>query len=1206
LSAGAEKGFKFLGAKLEGKITGSMRADPIGLCVWEVPQGHGSLQVEATRNLYRKPVLVMVAYFNAAVGVFVEQTVVFFHIEEWVAKVLGEFYIDGKARIQADSDIALGNAFPYFQFSNLNVGGGLGIEGGYRYQLPVVEIKVWAGADGMARFARPGPITWPPTDNWAFDSITLTGEAGAKFRAGWFERQAKGSIEWKYPPTAAAMARGLRGLTVSDWRLIGHAATKDYATFRAQPDKHQAFAPPPPQSWGESAPFPPELGGQGGLSATTAITSLLVSNVYTYPEPSLAVQPVTGDALLLWVHDDIAKPVGQAQEIAFSRWDGSAWSVPAAVTDDDKLDGAPQVAWAAGGEGVAVWQRLNETLPITATFDVTTAKKIEIATAVYSPTLGTWSPVSLLTNNAALDITPHLAANGAGTLLAAWRQNDAGLLSGTVTDTDRIVAAFYDAGWAAPAVAVDGIPGLVDLAAGYGNDAATIAFTRYFTPTGSVTPTLQLFTAAWDGSAWAAAVQRSDDDLGHRSPQVVYNAANEPLVVWLVGAGLRPAPTTTLSLRNLATGATVTLTLPAEIGAIDEFRVLQDAAGSLAAVFTAQATQRDLFVAFFDQAHGVWGNPVRLTDDRASEAYPAPGLDPTGRLVMGYAATAITPITQTTVISGTGEVITYTLPVEGQTDLLTLSHAFTRNLTLTDSDPSTGSGQVFVVSDDHPAPGATVILSATVHNSGDLALDGVAVAFYDGDPAAGGTLLATQVWPVPLAAGFTATFTTTYTVPTTGGARHLYARVDPVNAIAESNEADNTAHLAAFGPDLELAAAGVDYWGGSDVGLVTLIRNLGTTTSPATTLRFYREAITGTLATTDTVPALAAGAAITLTTPWNFGALAAGSYPLVAVVNQNQAEFTETFTDNNQVGLTLAVRADPAVSPYYLWAVPAPGGALSVTVALMNQGAVAAQNVPLRLIAGDPINGTAFFSGTVASISPASQVLVSARLEDPPAGNLDLYAWADPERVLAETRGDNNLASTRVQVQKIGLATGWNLIALPLTQSFTETQAALASIAGQYDLVYAYDGCDATDPWKTYDPAAPPPVNDLTSLDVQHGYWLRATAPATLTLAGTRPTSITIQLCAGWNLIGYPSAAPVALPDALASIAGQYDLVFAYDASDTADPWKKYNPAAPPFTNDLAALGPGKGYWVRMTVEHPLQGEAATLVVEHPLQGIGP
>ncbi len=107
-------------------------------------------------------------------------------------------------------------------------------------------------------------------------------------------------------------------------------------------------------------------------------------------------------------------------------------------------------------------------------------------------------------------------------------------------------------------------------------------------------------------------------------------------------------------------------------------------------------------------------------------------------------------------------------------------------------------------------------------------------------------------------------------------------------------------------------------------------------------------------------------------------------------------------------------------------------------------------------------------------------------------------------------------------------------------------------------------------------------AGDLTAMDVRHGYWVRATQAVTLTLRGRPAIATAISLCAGWNLVGYPSAATVALPAALAGIAGKYDLIYAYIAGD-ADPWKRFDPLAPPQVNDLAALGPGKGYWIRAT-----------------------
>jgi hypothetical protein len=58
----------------------------------------------------------------------------------------------------------------------------------------------------------------------------------------------------------------------------------------------------------------------------------------------------------------------------------------------------------------------------------------------------------------------------------------------------------------------------------------------------------------------------------------------------------------------------------------------------------------------------------------------------------------------------------------------------------------------------------------------------------------------------------------------------------------------------------------------------------------------------------------------------------------------------------------------------------------------------------------------------------------------------------------------------------------------------------LAPISGQYDLVYAYDGSDAADPWKKYIPDSPV-GNDLTAMRPWYGYWIHMTEPAVLTIA---------------------------------------------------------------------------------------------------------
>ena len=179
--------------------------------------------------------------------------------------------------------------------------------------------------------------------------------------------------------------------------------------------------------------------------------------------------------------------------------------------------------------------------------------------------------------------------------------------------------------------------------------------------------------------------------------------------------------------------------------------------------------------------------------------------------------------------------------------------------------------------------------------------------------------------------------------------------------------------------------------------------------------------------------------------------------------------------------------------------------------------------------------------------------------------------------------------STPLTSVSIPLRSGRNLVALPLTPGDASPAALFAPIADRLVSAYKYDGCDSADPWKRYDPTAPPLANDLTSIDVRAGLWIQTNADVTWTVTGTAPTSLTVPLCKGQNLIGYPSVTPVSLPDALVSIAGKYSKAYGYESADSADPWKTFTPGAPAPTNDLTALGPGKGYWLDMTEPAILQ-----------------
>lgn len=172
------------------------------------------------------------------------------------------------------------------------------------------------------------------------------------------------------------------------------------------------------------------------------------------------------------------------------------------------------------------------------------------------------------------------------------------------------------------------------------------------------------------------------------------------------------------------------------------------------------------------------------------------------------------------------------------------------------------------------------------------------------------------------------------------------------------------------------------------------------------------------------------------------------------------------------------------------------------------------------------------------------------------------------------------------------LAPGWHLLSAPEVQADTDPAAVLASIAGSYRRVYAYDACDAADPWKRYDPNDPA-ASDLTAIDHTMGLWVEVTETANFQTSGVLAPYTEIPLCQGWNLIGFPMDRALPIGGALQSIAGNYLRLFAWEQSDTLDPWAVHDVAAPDWANDATLMTPTRGYWLYVT-------EDVTLTVRVP------
>ena len=155
----------------------------------------------------------------------------------------------------------------------------------------------------------------------------------------------------------------------------------------------------------------------------------------------------------------------------------------------------------------------------------------------------------------------------------------------------------------------------------------------------------------------------------------------------------------------------------------------------------------------------------------------------------------------------------------------------------------------------------------------------------------------------------------------------------------------------------------------------------------------------------------------------------------------------------------------------------------------------------------------------------------------------------------------------------ITLNEGWNLISTPLTQLDESIDKVLENITGKWDVVKYYDSTDKADPWKTYRVGAS--TNDLAGIDNTMGFWINITEPdVNLTVSGLIPDSTSINLYAGWNLVGYPSLTPDTVANALWGTG-----VDRVEVCNLTEPYliKEVGPTY--------VMQPGEGYWVHVTAD---------------------
>jgi len=114
-----------------------------------------------------------------------------------------------------------------------------------------------------------------------------------------------------------------------------------------------------------------------------------------------------------------------------------------------------------------------------------------------------------------------------------------------------------------------------------------------------------------------------------------------------------------------------------------------------------------------------------------------------------------------------------------------------------------------------------------------------------------------------------------------------------------------------------------------------------------------------------------------------------------------------------------------------------------------------------------------------------------------------------------------------------------------------------------------------------FDPNGLSFLNTLSAIELGKGYWVKTASAANVTVTGTPvPNAQTLNLTAGWNLIGYWPNTVQAPASVFATLITQNKLQFVTTFKSQA---QFFDPTGLSFLNTLSTLQKGQGYWVKLS-----------------------
>lgn len=479
---------------------------------------------------------------------------------------------------------------------------------------------------------------------------------------------------------------------------------------------------------------------QAARAVTVDSASTFQSNTYQNAAPQLLCLS-DGTMMAVWTGYDSSRSGMNALCLYYARYDGSSWSEPAILDNDDTMDCGFTLREINGAPCV-VWENASGAIESSDDLDAVAAK-MSISVARYVDGAFVIERVS---DAVGANTMPDVCAVGDG-LSVVWVCNENGDLFAN-NGTNKIVCrTMTGEGWSEESVLYSGLNSVDSLAVGSSGDTLQVAYSMDTDGDLTTSADMEVYingSAATSDSVIDSGVQYENGQFYWYKDGALMSGGNEMV----------PAAS---NLRS------------------DRYQVVESS-GVKAVLFTqSNGVYSSLYGIFCDTTSGTWGEPVALTD----------GSD----YIQAFSATPSANGLQVMVnrLAVTGDGSTGDPYGEARMDILDL----TLGCDLAVKDVYCDM-QYYVAGNKLP-------VTVTVANKGRQAVSQVKVTFL----AENGTELGTETLDISLPAGVTQEIETGFTVKDVVQGQKITVQVTPVDN-TDINTADNAAELTLQQHDIAL------------------------------------------------------------------------------------------------------------------------------------------------------------------------------------------------------------------------------------------------------------------------------------------------------------------------------------------------------------------------------------------------------------------